>query len=232
MTTVTPTVNEYQCAYCKKSFSRESTLLVHLCEPKRRHQQRNETGVQIGLQAYLRFYETTQGSARLKTYEDFADSSYYRAFVKFGRYCQDIRAINIPRFIDWVLKNNKKLDHWCRDSVYEEYLHDYLRTEAAADALARGLEQAIAWEEETGYPARDYLRHGNANVVTYAIRSGRVSAWVLYNSSAGIEFLERLGPENIAMIWSIIDPEYWQQRFKTYPADTEYVKTMLSKAGW
>jgi hypothetical protein len=232
VTTVTSTTSEYQCAYCQKSFMKESTLMVHLCEPKRRHQQRNETGVQIGFQAYLRFYETTQGSARLKTYEDFADSSYYRAFVKFGRYCQDIRAINIPRFINWILKNNKKLDHWCRDSLYEEYLKDYLRTEAATDALARALEQSIAWEEETGHPSRDYLRHANSNVVAYAVRSGRVSAWVLYNSAAGVEFLDRLNPEQVAIIWAAIDPEYWQQRFRDYPADTEYVREMLSKAGW
>lgn len=232
MNTELSTKTEHQCAFCKKQFSRESTLAVHLCEPKRRHRQRDETGVRIGFQAYLKFYETTQGSARLKTYEDFADSSYYRAFVKFGRYCQDIGAINISRFIEWVLKNNKKIDHWCKDSVYDEYLHVYLRTEAATDALSRGLEQAIVWEEETGYPAQDYLRHANVNQLCYAVKTGRVSAWLLYNSAAGVEFLERLNPEQVAMIWNTIDPEHWQKRFKDYPADTEYVREMLSKAGW
>lgn len=222
----------YQCAFCKKTFLRESTLAAHLCEPKRRHQQRDEIGVKIGYQAYLRFYETTQGSARLKTYEDFADSSYYRAFVRFGRYCQDIRAINIPRFIDFVLKQNKKLDHWCKDSVYDEYLYSYLKTENATDALTRALEQAVSWEEETGYPARDYLRHANTNVLCYAVKSGRISAWVLYNSSSGVEFLDRINTEQVAMIWSLIDPEYWQNRFRQYPADVEYVRDMLSKAGW
>jgi len=94
----------YQCQYCKKDFQRESSLAVHLCEAKRRRQEQNERGVQLGLQAYLRFYETTQGSAKLKTFDDFAESPYYRAFVKFGRYCVNIRAINPARFIDWVLK--------------------------------------------------------------------------------------------------------------------------------
>ena len=99
---------QFACQYCEKTFRRETSLAVHLCEPKRRYQEREEIGVQLGLQSYLRFYETTQGSARLKTFDDFARSPYYRAFVKFGRYCVAIRAINIPRLIDWLLKSNKK----------------------------------------------------------------------------------------------------------------------------
>jgi hypothetical protein len=88
------TPNELTCGYCKKTFRRAESLVVHLCEPKRRRQERSERGVELGFQSYLRFYEIAQGSARLKTFDDFADSPYYRAFVKFGRYCVATRAIN------------------------------------------------------------------------------------------------------------------------------------------
>ena len=76
----------YKCRYCEKEFRKESSLAVHLCEPKRRWQQEKEVGVQLGLKAYLRFYEITQGSAKLKSYEDFVKSPYYNAFVKWGRH--------------------------------------------------------------------------------------------------------------------------------------------------
>ena len=52
----------YTCRYCKKSFSRENTLAIHVCEPKKRIQEQNETGVRLGFNAYLKFYEITQGS--------------------------------------------------------------------------------------------------------------------------------------------------------------------------
>ena len=97
-----------QCQYCKKDFARETSLAVHVCEPKRRRQERAERGVELGFQAYIRFYEMSQGSARLKTFDDFADSPYYRAFVKFGRYCVSTRTINPKQFLEWLLKNNKK----------------------------------------------------------------------------------------------------------------------------
>lgn len=205
---------------------------MHLCEAKRRHQERDEVGVQLGLQAYLRFYEITQGSARLKTFADFAGSPYYRAFVKFGRYCVAIRAVNTARFIDWVVRQNKKIDHWCRDSVYTEYLVEHVRSEAATDALGRALETAIDWAEQTANPDRDYLRYGNDNVICHAVAAGRITAWVLYNSDSGQEFLARINPEQITMIWSMIDADFWQRRFRDYPADTEYVREMLRKAGW
>ena len=110
----------YTCKYCNKTYSKESTLAAHLCEPKRRVQQESETGVQFGLRAYKRFYEITQGSARSKDYADFSKSPYYNAFVKFGRYCVDIRAINFMNFCEWLLQNNKKIDHWTKDKLYQE----------------------------------------------------------------------------------------------------------------
>jgi hypothetical protein len=226
------TETEFVCQYCKKSFRRESSLAVHVCEAKRRHQERDERGVQLGLQAYLRFYEITQGSARLKTFDDFADSPYYRAFVKFGRHCVAIRAINTSRFIDWVVKQNKKIDHWCRDSVYTEYLVDHVRSENPADALARALETAIDWSELTQHPDRDYLRYGNDNVICHAVTTGRITAWALYNCDSGMQFLERLMADQIAMIWPMIDADFWQRKFRDFPADAAYVREMLTKAGW
>ena len=222
----------FTCNFCKKTFAKETSILVHVCEQKRRHLDKDEKGVQIGLQAYLKFYEIMQGSAKLKTFDDFADSAYYKAFVKFGRYCVAIRAVNIPRFIEWVIKKNKKIDQWCKDSVYSEYLMEYLRVESVGDAMARSVEQSIKWSEETGHPAHDYLRHGNTNVICYAITTGRVSAWVLYNSASGTELLERFNSEQIAMVWPFIDADFWSKKFKDYLSDAEYAKEILKQAGW
>ena len=232
MPEITATKTEYVCKYCEKAFQRESTLAVHVCEQKRRHQEKNEVGVQIALQAYLRFYEITQGSARLKSFDDFATSPYYRAFVKFGRHCVAIRAINVARFIDWVIQKNKKIDHWCHDSVYSEYLLDYLRVESVTDALSRALLESIAWADETNCPDRDFLRYGNTNRLCYLVSSGRISPWILYNCESGQQFLDSLNNEQVAMIWNMIDADFWQNKFQKYPADREYCREMLTQAGW
>ena len=83
----------------------------------------------MGLQAYLRFYESSQGGQK-KTYGDFVNSQYYNAFVKFGKHIIDIKAINPSAFIDYVLKNNIKLDKFCKDENYQNYLEQHLRIES------------------------------------------------------------------------------------------------------
>jgi len=222
----------HRCAYCDKEFLKERSLEVHVCETKRRYQEQKETGVQLGLQAFLRFYEITQGSARLKTFDDFARSSYYRAFVRFGRHVQAIRAVNPQRFVEWLLKHSKKIDHWCQDRIYDEYLIDYVRQEAVADALSRAVETALEWQERTSNPSTDYLRFGNDNVICHDITRGRVTSWVIYNCASGQEFLSRINPEQVAMIWPWIDADVWQRRFRDYPADQALAQEILSKAGW
>ena len=222
----------YQCQYCKKDFVRENSLAVHVCEQKKRRQNQSDRGVQLGFQAYIKFYEFTQGSAKLKTFDDFADSPYYRAFAKFGRYCVDICAINPARFTEWVIKQNKKLDYWCKDSIYTEYLLWYLKVESVQDALARAIEHSITWEETHGYASKDYLRFGNRNAICYAVTTGKISPWVIYNCDSGQQFLSELDETQLAMIWSYIDADVWQKKFKDYIADQEYAKEILEKAGW
>ena len=223
---------KYTCQYCKKDFVKESSLAVHSCEPRRRRMEKDEAGVRLGFQSYIKFYEMTQGSAKLKTFDDFAESPYYRAFVKFGRHCVAIRAINPARFVEWVLKQNKKIDHWCKDSVYTEYLTDYLKLEAVNDALARAIEFGIDWSEQTSNPPHDCLRFGNTNAMAYAVSTGRISPWVIYNCESGQGFLDELDQTQIAMVWPYIDADFWQRKFKDYPADQEYAKEILKKAGW
>ena len=224
----------YKCRYCEKSFRKESSLAVHLCEQKRRFQQEKEVPVQLGLKAYLRFYEITQGSAKLKSYEDFARSPYYNAFVKWGRHMVGIRGINPTAFLEWLLKNNKKIDYWCKDEFYVTYLHEYLRREAVQDALERALKEMQDYADDhlelkNGFS--DYFRYGNSNRVVHHIATGRVSPWVVFNCTSGVEFLDTLGEEQIGMIIPWIDPTFWNKKFQDYLADSLWVKDILKQAG-
>ena len=226
-------MSEYKCKYCDKLFRKESTLAVHLCEPKRRWQQENETGVQFGLRAYLRFYETTQGSARLKSYADFVSSPYYNAFVRYGRYLVAIRAINPNSFNDWLLRQNKKIDFWCKDSLYEQWLLEYLKKEAPQDALERALKEMQDYADGNDSIAEfsHYFRYGNVNRICHHITTGRISPWVVYNCDTGIEYLEGLNTEQMDIIMPWIDPDHWNRKFKDYVADAEWCKHVLKAAG-
>ena len=223
----------YKCRYCEKEYRKESTLAAHLCEPKRRWQQEKETGVQLGLRAYLRFYEITQGSARLKSYADFVASPFYSAFVKFGRHLVGIKAVNATNYLECLLKNNKKLDQWCKDSFYDEWLIGYLQKESPQDALERGMKEMQQYAEDHPDLAsyNHFFMYGNNNAICHRICNGRISPWLVYNSATGVAFLERLDQEQTLMILPYIDPDNWQRRFHDYAADVEWCKHVLQEAG-
>ena len=204
-----------------------------MCEPKRRYQQEKETGVQLGLKAYLRFYEISQGSAKTKNYDDFVGSPYYTAFVKFGRHLVGVRCVNTASFTDWLLKNNKKIDHWCKEALYLEWLHKYLKKEAVQDALERALKEMQDYadsEPKLQNNFNNYFRLGSANRIVHHISNGRISPWIVYNCNSGVDFVGSLNEEQIEIIMPWIDPDHWQHKFKDYPADTEWVKSVLAAA--
>lgn len=223
----------YKCRYCQKEFRKESTLTAHLCEPKRRWQQEKDTGVQFGLRAYLQFYESTQGTTKSKSYEDFVKSPYYSAFVKYGQYLVSIRAINVKSFTTWLLKHNKKLDYWCKDSLYEEWLHEYIKQEAVQDALERALKEMENYTAGNSGLAHfsHYFRYGNPNRICHHIAGGRISPWIIYNCDSGISFLESLDEGLLAVVLPWVDPDFWNRKFKDFPDDVAWCKHILKEAG-
>lgn len=222
---------EFKCKYCNQAFAKESTLIVHLCEPKRRMQQKNEKGVIIGYNAWRKFFEMSQGSAVNKTYEDFCSSTFYKDFVKFGRHCVSINALNTDQFAEYVLKKQIKIANWTKDDVYNNYLFGLLRTENCKDALERSIITMQSWAEEVENEFQNYFREVATTRLVQHILNGRISPWSIYCCDSGIEALEKLDEQQLQMIFLWIDPEYWQRKLENYPADSEMNRHILSQAG-
>lgn len=222
----------FRCQYCHKGFKRERTLAVHVCEQKRRWQAKDEKGVALGLHTYVKFYQYAQDRTQTRTFEDFAQSPYYTAFVKFGNYCLNTKCIKIERFIDWVITSGIKLDQWATDTTYTQFLDKALKTENVNDALQRAVEYSIDWGNEKDMRPEDVLRYGSTNRLCHAITTGKISPWVVYHSQSGQEFLSKLSSEQMQMIWHVIDPEFWQAIFDQKVADVKYVEEILDAAGW
>ena len=94
------------------------------------------------------------------------------------------------------------------------------------------IEYSIKWSEKTGHPAQDFLRYGNDNSVAFAISTGRISPWLVYNSQSGQDYLADMNPDQTKIVWPWIDPDFWQKKFKDYPADQAYCEEILKQAGW
>jgi DNA-directed RNA polymerase subunit RPC12/RpoP len=220
----------YKCNYCDKEFTKEKTLSVHVCEQKRRHMSKTEKHVQLGLLAYNRFYEISQKNSAKKTFDDFASSPYYNAFVKFGSFLSNTAPIFPERFIDFVIKSGVKLDHWCRDELYDTYVSELIKIEPADGAIQRTIQTMMDWADDKEASWNHYFSYANLNRITHDIKEGKISPWVLLNCKAGKEMLQKMNDEQLEIVSPVIDPQFWMRRFKTLPADVELVKDVIKEA--
>lgn len=221
----------YKCVHCGKSFMKEKTLVAHMCERKRRALQQSEKRVQAGFMAFNRFWQLTQNAKIPKTYDNFADSSYYNAFVKFGSFVNNVNPLYPDRFIDYVIKSGVKLDHWCRDELYDKYLFEILKVEPVESAVQRSITTMMEWADEHNAEFCHYFNYVSLNKAVHDIRNGHISAWVVLNSSSGQTMIRNMSDEQLDMIAPAFDVPYWLRRFKEIPADVALVKEICREVG-
>jgi hypothetical protein len=217
----------YTCQYCGNKFVQEKTLFVHICEQKRRHLAKEEKHVVLGFQTYNRFYQITQNAKQQKTYDDFAKSPYYNAFVKFGSYVSNVNPLYPDHYIDWVVKSGVKLDHWCRDSLYEKYVLELIHTEQMETALKRTVENMQKWADTHNSQWNHYFRYVSTNRATFDIKDGKISPWLLLNCGTGKQLLNSLNDEQLTSIGTVIDPEVWVKKFKKQKSDIDLIKEIV-----
>ena len=221
----------YVCKYCNTGYTREKTLAVHMCEKKRRALQKDEKRVRHGFYAFGRFYKLSAGNKKEKTYEDFASSPYYNAFVKFGSFISNVKPLYPEKYIDYVVTSGVKLDHWCRDTLYEKYVLEFILKEDVTTALERSVQTMMEWASENEPAAwNHYFNYISLNRAVWNIRDGKISPWLILNCKSGKEMLSKFNDEQLKMVYNVIEPQHWAMRFKRQPNDAQLAKDVAKES--
>lgn len=224
------TIKPYVCKYCNHGYSRESTLITHVCEQKRRALAQHDKHVVIAFDTFKRFYKLTQNMKHEKTYEEFSKSPYYNAFVKFGSFVSNVNPLYPDHFIDFVIRSGAKLDHWCRDDLYDNYVVNLIRTENVETALNRSINHMVKWADKHDSVWNHYFLYVSLSRATYDIKDGKVSPWIILNSSSGKDLLKKMNDEQLTAISTVIDPQFWLLKFKRLPDDVNFVKQIIKES--
>jgi hypothetical protein len=223
-------IDSYSCEHCKAKFTKEKTLFVHMCEQKRRHLAKNEKHVQLAYQTYDKFYKLSQKNDKTKTYEEFSQSPYYNAFVKFGSFLSNVNPLYPEKYIDYVVTSGVKLDHWCRESLYEEYILNLIKNEPVEVALQRSIMHMNDWANNHDSVWNHYFLYVSTNRATFDIKDGKISPWMLLNSDTGKKLLSTLNDEQLVSIGTTIDPEFWIKKFKSLPDDADFARQIAKES--
>ena len=225
---------KYQCKYCKKRFTREKTVEIHVCDEKRRLLAKDERHVRIGFVAYQRYFDIQHKVAKRKTYEDFIDKKnlFHSAFVRFGKHIININAHDyIEAFTEFVIRTGTPIDKWTEPYVYETFIRENLKTEDVDAAATRAIKVMVQWGLEYSTDWKLFFKEINPILAIEWIKSGKISPWVIFCSTTGCELMNRFTPDQITIVSKFIDTNFWKTKFKNNLVDYDFMKETFEEYG-
>ena len=134
------------------------------------------------------------------------------------------------KYIDYVVTSGIKLDHWCREELYQKYAIDLILREKVETAMERSIKTMMDWGDEKEANWSDYFRYASLNRAVMDIKDGKISPWLILNCKSGKDMMKRFNNEQLQIVYPIMDPNHWALRFKRLPADIEMVKEITKEA--
>lgn len=201
-----------------------------MCVKKQRDLDRQDKNSRMAFRVWLRYYELSMKQNN-KTWDDFIGSQFYNDFLRVGKYINEVNAVNIPQFIDFLVRSSIPLKKWTHESVYETYIRELTKKETPDAAIERCLNLMQQWAGATGEHWADFFRKVGPAQATLWIKSGRLSPWVIYISGSSHELFDRMSSEQLQMVQSYLDPVFWSLKIDRHNDEVEFFRRVLDEAG-
>lgn len=222
---------EHTCNFCKKVFSKESSLISHVCTYKQRWLQKDEKPIKAAQLAWEQFYKRANpGSKKKVGYEEFMKSKYYNHFVKFGYFLNREEVLQPEKFLDFLIKNCVKLQDWTKESTYESFIKEYLNREDPVNAVIRSFKFINAWAESNAEAPEKFFENVSTNLAVQALRSGTVSPWIIFCSTNGTKLIRRFDAAQFKLLGDFFNEAAWKIRIKRHAKDVEEISSILKEA--
>jgi hypothetical protein len=217
----------FKCGYCNKVFKLERTIAAHMCVNKKRYLQKDEQHVRLAHTFFNDWHRIAMGNNSQKDYKIFMKSQYYGAFVRFGLYVLEARVIAPERYLAWLIVNQKPVDIWCKDTIYNAYLAQQSKLETAERALERFVIHADLWSQRTGCHWSEYWSMVQPHTMVNDIKMGKISPWVFLGYNFARKQLEDLPGEMLNDVADTIDLAFWQRKIDVNKPTVKWISQML-----
>lgn len=224
--------DKHQCHFCKKEFTKERTLEIHLCEKKRRWMNKDDKNVRIAFASWLHWCKKSGLYMNKKSqlsYEDFMNSTAYISFVQFGHFVDENHIVNYLAYIDFMIKNNYKFNSWFKNSTYEYFVKMNTRQETIEDAVQKTIKFMDKWSHENDEEWTDFFNKISKQQALDWLRSGRISPWIFFTSSKAQNLLNQMTDEQLMLLDQYLDVKWWTQTMRRKPQDRQFVEQIVKE---
>lgn len=223
----------FTCGYCGKEYQRESSLIKHTCEKKKRALLRDTRDAKVALDIWLRFRKFARMPYKktLTPYDAFSASTEFNAFITFAKYLIEIQPLEPEAFVDELLRDAVPMRDWSTQKVRTAWTHKVLRREHPEPAVSRSIERVSLWATETGNDWRDFFKEVSVHRAILLIETGRISPWFIWSASTRQELFDRFSDEEFMHIYEYIDPKIWNPKKIKFKEDFERIQEILQESG-
>lgn len=222
--------HDYKCEFCLRSFQRENTFLTHMCPKKQRWLDKDNRIDKLAFMTWLRFYKkVTPNAKREPDFRKFIDSRYYNQFIQLAKFIFQDGFIDSEGYVDHLISNGVHMKDWTTESEYNNHVKKYLLNESPHNAITRSIQYIQTWCNDTGFNLTDFFANANTNQQVQAIRTGKLSPWILYISANGNKLLERFDSSQFKLMNDILDPVQWKLRIKRHTQEIIDIREVLEQ---
>lgn len=216
------------CTFCNKVFVHEKSLEKHLCEKKKRFQDKDTKYSRIAFEVYNKFVTNKLNKKKVTpTFMDFINFKFYNDFYKFSIYVIDMNILDPIKFVDYILQSNYKISHWTSNYVYEKYINEYLVKENSTDALARFLKLLFEWCEENDDEPGNFFEKLKPHIFFYYVEKGLISPWIFYSTNKINNIVGMLDGIQTEIVHGRINPKVWKTKLLLNKREHEDIKSKL-----
>ena len=224
-------MQDYQCKFCSKAFTRESTLSNHMCERKRRWMSKDDSASRIAFNVWTDFMKyVSPNTKKAKVFDDFIRSPDYIGFVKFANYLIELRPLESDKFIQWLFKMGVRMSDWQKPGIYQLYVQEESKKETADRALERALLLMKEWSETTGENWQEFFNKIAPASAMNMVVMGRLSPWIIYSTDCAQQLLDRMEPGQIDTVAKHVDTIWWINKLKNNPKEVQWINTTMAQA--
>lgn len=216
-------MSSHVCSFCKKRFKRESTLLKHECEPKRRYQLQDSEQVRLAHRLFNQFQLFSKHKPVIK--EDFLTSYYFKPFERFALFLIGKKCFAPEEYLTFCLKNQYLMRAWFNHELYDHFIKVQVMFEDPETGIHRTLKTILQYSDST----KDFFETIPCTLAASWIKDGDISPWVFKIMRSSKALSDRWTELDLIDINEYLIDRHWDLRAKKFKDEITEIQRMLQE---
>lgn len=216
----------FRCNHCNRSFVYEDRLLNHRCKQMQR---KEEFQTPLGQAAWQHFQTWMRKNHKLiPPAKSFLHSKFYNAFMRFAKFCKDVRMPDAEMYIHYMIKIDVPPSMFTNNEIYASFIQEMDKNIPALQNAKITINTLFNVAEDLGCGVNEVFDKIDPNDMIQLLIQRKVSPWFLLRSPKFSNmFSTRMTKTQKILLGTIIIPKIWAQKFKNNPDDVKKIETFV-----